>query len=146
MSSLTAFFLLFLFLLTVVVNYEPPRSQQVLPAGHPCESHKGPIALSKGYDWRSSGFSDSQKNCCPRMEMDEYQGRVRRGSSRWHYQKRFWNTLLQRSRCAFACWFYHMSQTDLTHKSFPSYLDLNSCNYRMRVHNQTGILELFRRP
>ena len=34
MSSLTSW-------LSVVVNHGPPRSQQVLPLAHPCESHRG---------------------------------------------------------------------------------------------------------
>ena len=42
MSSLTSS-------LSVVVNHGPPRSQQVLFASHPCESHKG----SSRYHWDS---------------------------------------------------------------------------------------------
>ena len=63
-SSLTALFLLFFFLLTVVVNHGPPQAHQVLPAGHLCESHPAvlqPLEVRQGSCFTKVSFGPQMK-------------------------------------------------------------------------------------
>ena len=115
MSSLTCS-------LSVVVNHGPPRSQQVLFAAHPCESHRG----SSRYHWDSYGplFPDSQKKLSyktfqtrkntslPQMKVQLDQGRGRHRGS-WRSCSPL-TVQPQRSRCGSLE--YRESQTVLQHK------------------------------
>ena len=85
-SSLTALFLLFFFLLTVVVNHEPPQAHQVLYTSW--TSLWVPPSGSSA-TWGSSGFLFHKSNFCPQMKVQDL-CEWRRSSSRRRYQRRFW--------------------------------------------------------